>query len=118
VCCGLADHPRMFQSQAETKFKRAGGTPALRKCGVGFNGLRSLAGCVVVDAQKRRPEASGTKSKSWRVANFFGGRRFTEGRAGTARRAPTGEPRPCQDKCVARSLLMDDNAGWPGGSVT
>ncbi|MGB9242171.1 MAG: hypothetical protein WCC03_02380, partial [Candidatus Acidiferrales bacterium] len=47
---------------------------------------------VVVEREERRPEASGTKSKSQRG----------------------GE----QTKCVARLLLMDDNAGWPGGSVT
>jgi hypothetical protein len=74
---------------------------------------------LIVEGQKRRAGGQRYEKQKWRVANFFGGQHFAGGRAGTACRAPAERRNPYrQTKGVARLLLMDDNAGWPGGSLT
>jgi len=69
--------------------KGAGQRPAVRKAGAGVARISFLGGALLA------------------------------GRAGTACRAPTEKRSPDRrTKCVARLVLMDDNAGWPGGSLT
>jgi hypothetical protein len=118
LCCGRVDRPRMVnrgRNQVQKSRRDAGGTEVQWR--IQWAAESGAVGCfwktqAPAGGQRYERQMPALREFLWWAALYW--------RVERARHAVPllKGPRRAKTKRVARLLLMDDNAGWPGGSVT